>query len=208
VSGQEREITALFADVRGITTFSENLEPEELMQVINKYMSLASDAINLFEGVVDKYLGDAVTGLFNTPLNPQGDHVRRAVQAALHLVHDLRAQHEVLPESERLFYGIGIHTGPAVLGNVGGQDRKEFAALGEATNICKYLQEQAGPGEIIISGATLSHIEDQFEVEPVTELNRPKAGYEHIECYRVVKRKKGSQSVFAEEMLRLLQEDD
>ena len=67
----------LFADVRGFTTFSEQLEPERLMEIINKYMSVASDAINLFEGVVDKYMGDAVTGLFNTPLNPQADHALR-----------------------------------------------------------------------------------------------------------------------------------
>ena len=67
--------------------------------------------INLFEGVVDKYMGDAVTGLFNTPLNPQSDHALRAVRAALSMVYDVLALHEVLPEDQRLFYGIGIHTG-------------------------------------------------------------------------------------------------
>lgn len=209
VSIQERNITALFADVRGFTTFSENLEPEELMQVINRYLSLASDAINLFEGIVDKYMGDAVTGLFNTQLNPQADHAGRSIQAALQLVLDLHALHEVMPDNERLFYGIGIHTGPAVLGNVGGSNRKEFSALGEATNICKYLQEQAGPGEIIISEQTLSLVEEQFECEPVTELARPKKDYEDIVCYRVVRRKKGGPSMFIdEELLALLAQDD
>src|SRR5690606_17957035 len=69
VRGQERTITAVFADVRGFTTFSEKLQPEELMTIINKYLSLASDAVNLYEGIVDKYMGDAVTGLYNTQLN-------------------------------------------------------------------------------------------------------------------------------------------
>lgn len=207
VSGQEREITALFADVRGFTTFSENLEPEELMQVINKYLSLASDSINLFEGIVEKYLGDAVTGLFNTQLNPQPDHARRAIQTALQLVLDLLAQHEVLPDSEQLFYGIGIHTGPAVLGNMGGQSRKEFTALGEAMNICKYLQEQAGPGEIVISEATYRYVEDQFECVPLTEIARPKKDYAHVKGYIVKGRKEGALSPFIDdELLALLGE--
>ena len=72
VVGEERLITAVSTDVRGFTTFSERLEPEELMEIINKYLSLASDAISFYKGVVDKFMGDAVTGLYNTPLKPPG----------------------------------------------------------------------------------------------------------------------------------------
>lgn len=206
-SGQEREITAFSSDVRGFTTFSERLEPEVLMQIINKYLSLASDAINLYEGIVDKYMGDAVTGLFNTHLNPQPDHAERAVQAALQLIYDLHAQHEVMPEDERLFYGIGIHTGPAVLGNAGGTERKEFSALGDAVNISKYLEGNAGPGQVVISGSTYQLVKDTFECELVTELRRPKKGYEHIEVYRVIKRKKGASALmFDAELMELLDE--
>jgi class 3 adenylate cyclase len=202
---QEREITAIFSDVRGFTTFSEKLQPQELMTVINKYLALASDAINFVEGVVDKYMGDAVTGLFNTQLNPQDDHAARAVQAALQLISDLRAQHEILPDDERLFYGIGIHTGPAVLGIVGGKTRKEFSALGEASDVAKYLQEQAGKGEIIISEDTYQLVKNQYECELQTEIVRPKAGYEHLKFYRVIKRKKGGISSFIDkELLDLL----
>ncbi|GAB1421188.1 hypothetical protein MASR2M15_13350 [Anaerolineales bacterium] len=211
IGGQERVITALFADVRGFTTFSENLEPEELMRVINKYLSLASDAINLYEGIVDKYMGDAVTGLWNTQLNPQDDHANRGVQAALQLVLDLYAQHELLPLDQQLYYGIGIHTGPAVLGNLGGESRKEFNALGEATDVCKYLQEQAGPGEIIISSSTYEMVKDTFDCELCTEVVRKKKGYEHIVFYRVKRRKAGSKShsMFVdEELLSLLRDDD
>ena len=204
---EERQISAMFADVRGFTTFSERLEPEELMTVINKYLSLASDSINLFEGIVDKYMGDAVTGLFNTQLNPQTDHPQRAIQAAMQLVMDLHAMHEVLPESERLFYGIGIHSGDAVLGNVGGKDRREFSALGEATDICKYLQEQAGPGEIIISEAVYDMVRDTFICEPA-EVKRPKKGYEHINCFSVKRRKTGTSLFVDEELLALLADDD
>jgi adenylate cyclase len=165
-----------------------------LMNIINKYLSLASDAISFGEGIVDKYMGDAVTGLFNTQLNPQDDHAARAIQTALHLVHDMLGMHLTMESdglaNEIVFYGIGVHTGPAVLGNVGGKDRKEFSALGEAMDICKYLQEQAGAGEVVISEYTYNQVQDDFECQPVLELARPKAGYEHIKCYKVVKPKR------------------
>lgn len=209
VAGQERIITTLFADVRGFTSFSERLDPEELMTIINRYLSLASDAINLYQGIVDKYMGDAVTGLYNTQLNPQQDHALRAVQAALQLVWDLRAQHEVMAEEDRLFYGIGIHTGPALLGNVGGADRKEFAALGEAPEVAKYLQEQAEAGEIIISEATRQIIGDTFECERKSEIVRPKPGFENLVFYRVLRRARGGPSPFIDaELLNLLGMDD
>ncbi|MGB7341040.1 MAG: adenylate/guanylate cyclase domain-containing protein [Phototrophicaceae bacterium] len=212
IESQEREISAMFADVRGFTSFSENLEPEELMRVINKYLSIASDSIGLFEGIVDKYMGDAVTGLWNTQLNPQLDHANRAVQAAMQLVLDLHAMHEILPDNEQLFYGIGVHTGEAVLGNVGSKGRKEFAALGNATDVCKFLQEQAGPGEVIISQATFDIVGNSWECERLTKLVREKKGYEDVVCYRVLKRIKGqgiTQAFVDDELLALLaQEND
>ncbi|MEQ8673929.1 MAG: adenylate/guanylate cyclase domain-containing protein [Aggregatilineales bacterium] len=189
VIGQEREISSISTDVRGFTTFSEKLEPEELMKIINQYLSVASDAINLYEGIVDKYMGDAVTGLYNTQLNPQEDHAVRAVRAAWSVIYDLYALHEVLPEDQRLFYGIGIHTGPAFLGNVGSEERKEFTAIGEATTISKILESNAGPGEIIISPSTYERVKDLFECE---ERVPEKTKGENIPLvYKVLKRKKG-----------------
>jgi adenylate cyclase len=191
VGGEEREISAIFCDVRGFTTFSEKLDPEQLMQIINKYLSVASDAINLYEGIVDKYMGDAVTGLFNTQLNPQENHAERAVRAAMSILYDLYALHEILPEEQRLFYGIGIHTGGAMLGNVGSPDRKEFAALGEATDISKILQENAGPAEIIISAATYEAVKDLFDCEQTTP-KKTKGRTDIDTVYKVLRRKKGA----------------
>jgi adenylate cyclase len=204
-----REITSLFCDVRGFTTFSENLEPEDLMRVINRYLSLASDAVNLYEGIVDKYMGDAVTGLFNTQLNPQEDHAVRCVRAAMSMVFDLRAQHEVMPEDQRLFYGTGIHTGPAVLGNIGGGGREEFSAMGEAMELSKVLQENAGPGEVIISEATYAYVEDMFECEQIVP--EKTKGYEIPIAYRVVRRKKGGMTgplMLDPELMALLEDND
>ena len=167
LSGDEREISILFADVRGFTTFSEHLDPEQLMEVISRYLTVSSDALGLYDGIIDKYMGDAVVGLFNTQLNPQDDHAVRAVRSALSMAYDVRALHEVLPPEQRLFYGIGVDTGVAILGNVGSPSRKEFTAIGEPVNFAKLLQENAWPGEIIISQNTFDRVQDLFTVEPL-----------------------------------------
>ncbi len=189
VGGQEREISMLHSDVRGFTTFSEQLDPERLMEIINAYITLASDAINLYEGVVDKYMGDAVTGLFNTPFNPQEDHALRAVRAAMSMKYDLLALHEVLPEEQRLFYGIGVHSGMAVLGNIGGAERKEYGALGDAPDLAKLLQENAERGEVLISQATYDLVKDLYECEAL-EPRKTKGHTDFTVMYRVLKHKR------------------
>lgn len=191
VVGEERLITAISTDVRGFTTFSEHLEPEQLMEIINKYLSLASDAISFYKGVVDKFMGDAVTGLFNTQLNPQEDHAVLAVRAALGLMSDLHAIHEVLPPEQRLFYGAGIHTGLAVLGNVGSPERKEFAAIGDATELSKILEGNARGGEVVISEATYELVQEFFDCEAFVP-EKTKGRDDLTVAYRVLRQKKPS----------------
>ncbi len=176
LGGEEREISVVFADVRGFTTFSESLEPEELMTIINRYLSVSSDAVHLYEGIIDKYMGDAVVGIYNTQLNPQDDdHALRAVRAAMSMSYDIQALHETLPKPFRLWFGVGIDTGAAVLGNVGSEDRKEFTALGQPVNYAKRLQEAAEPGEIIISEATYERVHERFDVERIARPLRGEA---------------------------------
>ena len=192
LSGDQREVSIIFADVRGFTTFSEQLPPEELMTVITRYLTVASDAIELHDGIIDKYMGDAVVGLFNTQLNPQDDHAARAVRAGLLMAYDVRALHEVLPPEQRLGYGIGIDTGVAMLGNVGSPSRKEFTAIGQPFNFAKLLQDNALAGEIIISERTRDRVKDLFALEAL----RPRKikGYTDFHVmYRVTGVKKGPQ---------------
>jgi len=184
LSGDERKISVIFADVRGFTSFSEQLDPEQLMTIISRYLTVSSDAIQLYDGIIDKYMGDAVIGLFNTQLNPQPDHAVRAVRAALSMAYDVKALHEVLPPNQRLFYGIGVDTGLAVLGNVGSPSRKEFTAIGIPFNAAKFLQENALAGEIIISHNTYRLVQDLVSVEPLEPRKAP--GYMGIQImYRV-----------------------
>ena len=187
-SPTERTVSAMFADLRGFTTFSEYLQPEALMKIVNRYLGAASDAMTSCGGIVDKYLGDAVTGLWNTQLNPQEEHAVRAVRAAQAIVAAVDGLNQALEPEERLYFGIGVHTGPAVLGMVGGASRIEFAALGEATDDCKFLQENAQPGEIVISAETYERVRHHFEAEAMRP-KKMKAGFErHARVYRVGKR--------------------
>lgn len=185
LSGVEREISVLFCDVRGFTAFSEQLPPEELMLIINQYLTVSSSAIEAFGGIVDKFIGDAAVGLFNTQFNPTADHALRAVRAALKLLDDVHALHKTLPHDHCLEYGIGVHTGSAVLGNVGSPRRKEFTAIGETVQVAKYLQELAPGGEVIISAATYTQVAPFVRVEPA-KLRRPLEPHETpIQVFRV-----------------------
>ena len=165
LGGVEREITVIYCDVRGFTPFCEALPPETVMAVINRYLSVSSDAVNATEGIIDKYLGDAIVALYNTQLNPQADHARRAVIAAAAIMRGMQALHAVLPPDQRLLFGIGMHSGPAILGNVGSPRRKEFTAIGESVQLAKLLQENALGGEIIASQDTYDVVWDIVTAE-------------------------------------------
>jgi adenylate cyclase len=184
LGGEEREISILSCDVRGFTSFSEALQPEELMKIINQYLTVSSDAIHLGEGIIDKYMGDAVIGLFNTQLNPQENHAERAVRVGLMMARDVENLHESLEEHERLYYGIGIHTGNAILGNVGSPSRKEFTAIGDSIQYAKFLQENALGGQVLISQATYEQVQHLFTVESATP-HRGASSYASAPIYRV-----------------------
>lgn len=184
LGGEDREISAIFADVRGFTSFSEQLEPETLMSIINQYLTVAAQAIQGHQGVIDKYMGDAVLGLYNTQLNPHPDYALLAVATAMQMVEEVQKLHHQLPPEHRLEYGIGIHSGPATIGNVGSPSRKEFTAIGEAVVQAKRLQECANGGEIIISPATYQKVQHAVLCEAVERQLRGESQYNQM--YRVI----------------------
>jgi len=186
----ERPISVLSCDIRGFTSFSENLDPEKLMEIINIYLTISSDAIHESGGIIDKYMGDAVVGLFNTQINPQPDHAVLAVQSGLLMAREVQTQHSWMPSEHRLFFGIGIHTGTAIIGNVGSETRKEFTAIGDTVQMSKLLQENAGKGEVLISEQTYEQVAAYFNVEPrVPKKNNDRANFQVL--YRVIGVKPG-----------------
>jgi adenylate cyclase len=141
LGGESRPITVFFSDVQGFTTLSETLEPAKLTEFMNFYLSMVSSAILEEGGTLDKYIGDAVVAFWNAPL-AQMDHGRRAIRAAVNAQRRLKAAE---PEFLRLcgvlpFTRIGIHSGEAVVGNMGSQARFNYTALGDAVNTASRLE--------------------------------------------------------------------
>ncbi|GAB4470569.1 MAG: hypothetical protein Kow00124_06800 [Anaerolineae bacterium] len=170
LGGTRQVISVLFADIRGFSTFSEHLDPERLVEIVNTYMTIASEAIHAHQGVIDKFMGDAVMALYNTPLRPQEDHALRAVRSAAMMVAEIGAYHEMIDPQDRLTFGIGIHTGEAIVGNVGSPDRLDYTAMGDTVNLSKRLQEIARPMQILLSEQTYLQVldwVDVVELEPI-----------------------------------------
>ncbi len=167
---QHRIMSVLFADVRGYSTFSEHVDPEKLIQIMNGYFTIFVNAIETFEGLTDKFMGDAVMALYNTPLNPQRKHAERALRTALMIQENMRAYLAEMSEDRRLHFGVGIHTGEAVVGNVGSNLRKDYSAIGDAVNLAKRIQENAGGDEILISQATYELVKDWVAVKTLAPI--------------------------------------
>lgn len=154
--GERREVTCMFVDTYPLIHHKTGLRPQELMQTVNIYLSLASDCIHEAGGVIDKYMGTEIMALFNSQLNPLPHHAAAAIDAALRI----REHFDVLYKSLNLtrhLYRIGINTGVATLGNVGSHNRRDFTALGDSINLAKRLEENANDGQIIISDITRQH---------------------------------------------------
>lgn len=152
MGGKRTELTVMFVDLRGFTPFSENQPPEELVQVLNLYLAAATEAILREGGTVDKFLGDAVMAWFNAPI-AQSDHTLRAVRSAMGICAAVEQLHASLPAHQHLWFGSGIHRGDAVLGLVGSEQRLEYTAIGDCVNTARRIQENAEPGQILLSEA-------------------------------------------------------
>jgi len=184
LGGIRKPITILFCDIRGFTAFSEHLAPEELVEVLNTYLAMAADAVLENEGVLDKFIGDAVMGLFNVPLD-QTHYTLRAVKAALKMQADIRAYHARTGVERHLNFGVGINAGDAVVGNIGTEQQRNYSAIGDAVNYAKRLQENAKGGQILISEAAYRHVDELIEVIelpplPVKGRSTPEVVYEVI----------------------------
>lgn len=166
---QRRFMSVLFGDVRGYSTISEQSAPEELVEILNGYFSVAASVINRYEGVIDKYMGDAFMTEFNTTLNPQEDHVERAVRTALAIRQEIAAYHKDFPEERRLHFGMGIHSGESVVGNVGTHFRKDYSVIGDAVNLAKRLQEIAEADQILVTHAVYEQVKEWAELRFVDE---------------------------------------
>lgn len=163
LGGTRQAVSVMFADIRGFSTFSENLPPEQLVDILNQYLAIAVNAILSEEGTLDKFMGDAVMAFFNAPL-AQADHDMRAVRAALRMQQTIERYNRYVEPQNRLSFGIGIHTGEAVVGNIGTSQQMNFTVVGDTVNLAKRLQENAEGGQILLSETTYEAIKHAVTV--------------------------------------------
>ncbi|NLE43783.1 MAG: response regulator [Chloroflexi bacterium] len=166
LGGVRRRATILFADIRGFSRFSVRAAPEVLVDVLNRHIAAASDAILAEGGTLDKFLGDAVMAYFNAPL-PQPDHTLRAVRAAWRMCQAAQQSHSQLPSASRLEFGVGISTGEVLVGNIGVPQMMNFTVIGDAVNVSRRLQEHAKGGQILINVQAYESVRGYVNVRPI-----------------------------------------
>ena len=183
LGGSEREITALFADLVGFTSFSEGRQATDVVSMLNTYWGAVVPAIADGEGgVIERFAGDGLLAVFNA-LGDQPNHALRGARAAL-AIHDrteeLRQDREEWPR-----FRVGLNSGPAVIGSVGSEAQRSFSAIGDTTNVAARLQAVATPGGIVISAATLDQLGGRATVESIGPIDL-KGKVRPVETYRLI----------------------
>ena len=148
----------LFVDVRGFTTLSERLAPAELVERLNSFYDLATQAVFDLDGTLDKMVGDQVMAFFGAPYKVD-DHARRAVQAALAIVAGVEA---MKADSDSLSVGGGVGTGEVFMGNVAQGEVRDFTVIGDVVNTTARLQSAAQPGEVLVMENTYRSVVAQY----------------------------------------------
>jgi adenylate cyclase len=165
LGGTKRQVAVLFADIGGFSALAEKLPPEVLVDTLNEYLGVAAEAVLAEGGMLDKFLGDAVMGVFNWP-ERQEDHCLHALRAASRIVEEASAVGEAAPDTA-LNFKVGVNVGEAVVGNVGIPQRSDYTAIGDAVNLAKRLQEHARPGQILLSSAVYESTKDLVDARPL-----------------------------------------
>ncbi|MBT5632391.1 MAG: CHASE2 domain-containing protein [Nitrospina sp.] len=172
LGGERKELTAFFSDVAGFSSISEKLSPEDLVLLLNDYLTEMTDIIKKYEGTVDKFEGDAIIAFFGAPISHK-DHARRTCLVALEMQERLAQLREGWKKEGKaeLYMRIGINTGPAVVGNMGSKTRMDYTMMGDSVNLAARLEgvNKQYKTETMISGFTYEQAKEFVEVR---ELDR------------------------------------
>jgi class 3 adenylate cyclase/CHASE3 domain sensor protein len=169
MTSTRRNLTILFANIRGFTSMSERMEPEELIDGLNQHFTVMTDVVFRHDGTLDKYIGDGILAFFGDPI-PFEDHAERAVVTALEMRQRLRSLRTrwTLQADEELNVGIGISTGYVTVGNIGSSTRTEYTVIGNHVRLASHLAQIAGPDQILVSDQTLAAPEVRERVHSVS----------------------------------------
>ena len=187
LGGERRELTVLFSDIRGFTSLSERLAPEDLVSLLNSYLSPMTRLVLDEKGTLDKYIGDALMALFNAPLD-LADHPARACCCAMRMLQALDELNEAFIRAHLpvIAIGIGIHSGDAVVGNMGANNRFDYTAIGDSVNLASRLEglTKLYGVSIIVSGATRWRADAKFNFREL-DLVRVKGKHQPVALYEL-----------------------
>ncbi|MFN8038488.1 MAG: adenylate/guanylate cyclase domain-containing protein [Acidimicrobiales bacterium] len=183
LGGTNVDISVLFADLRGFTSYSEQATPAEVVAMLNDCYEVAVPEVLAQGGTISSFIGDAIMAVFNAPAR-QPDHAARAVRAAMGLNRAVDALAAERPGWPR--FRCGVNSGPAVVGNIGSEQQRHFTAIGDTVNLASRLEGVAGAGEVVIGPATRALLGDAVEVDPLGPVV-VKGKREPVEACRVVR---------------------
>jgi adenylate cyclase len=187
LGGMDKNLTVFFSDIRGFTTLSESMSPQELVKILNTYLSAMTDIILEFEGTLDKYEGDAIMAFWGAPL-PQEDHALLACKASVRQIEALKVLNQNFPPEITINIGIGLNTGIMTVGNMGSAQRMDYTLIGDNVNLGARLEgtNKVYGTQIIISEYTYEMVKDQVIARELDTIrvkgkNRPVAIYELLD---------------------------
>ena len=162
--GESRQVSVLFSDIRGFTTLSEKRTPQEIVALLNRYFTLQVEVIFRHGGSLDKFIGDCIMAFWGAPLDDP-EHAQHAVAAALEMAEVLqRFKHELGEQDANFDVGIGIHSGPAVVGLIGSEQRREYTAIGDTVNLASRIEGLTkGVSRILVSSDTMKLCGNAFD---------------------------------------------
>jgi len=164
LNGKRSDASVVFTDIRGFTAYCESKDPEEVVEHLNQYFSIATKAILDQGGYVDKFIGDAVLGVFGVPVY-HSDHIKRAVKASLIIQKELLKASKETGSELLANVGIGINSGELVSGNIGSEVKMEYTVIGDTVNVASRLNHLAGSGEIIIGSNIQKELSHMIKTE-------------------------------------------
>lgn len=169
--GENKEVTILFSDIRSFTKFSEQRSAEEVVLFLNEYLSRMTDVIFQFNGTIDKFIGDAIMTIFGAPFKAEDDALR-AVKSAVAMNHELEKLNQKMQPQDKLYMGIGIHTGEAIVGNIGSDRRLDYTVIGDNVNLASRIEGLTKHYNcaILISETTYKQIEGKYSIDDGFEI--------------------------------------
>ncbi|OHD19544.1 MAG: adenylate cyclase [Spirochaetes bacterium GWD1_61_31] len=188
LGGQDKELTVFFSDIRGFTTLSENMTPQELVNHLNVYLTAMTDIIIQYGGTLDKYMGDAIMCFWGAPI-ALAEHAVLACKCALKQMQALKKLNQEWPESKNINIGIGLNSGIMTVGNMGSKMHMNYTLMGDHVNLGSRLEsinKEYGT-QIIISEFTYAQVRDKFIVRELDNIrvkgkNKPVVIYELVDC--------------------------